>query len=139
MERVKDAQLQGRWLSAGFRSERCQIMPHTSSVISQDFEGNMTMNHGHKRAVCISCSMLLLPLSMAAAQTSKDPCDQGCARDLKIACRSWDIGIELPSPIRPIRLLQPKVSKQLWQMEDFRKFFPEFSWRWLLPNTFAPV
>jgi len=36
------------------------------------------MNPCHKRAVYISCLMVLLPLSVAVAQSSKDPCVQEC-------------------------------------------------------------
>lgn len=50
--------------------------PHVSSAISQEFEVNMIMNPCHKRAVCISCLMILWPLSAAVAQSSKDPCVQ---------------------------------------------------------------
>jgi D-ribose pyranose/furanose isomerase RbsD len=50
--------------------------PDYCPVIDQDFEGNMSMNPCHKRAVCISCLMVLLPLRVAAAQSSKDPCIQ---------------------------------------------------------------
>ena len=51
-------------------------MPRVSSVVDQEFEGKMNMNPCHKRAVHFLCLMVFLPLSVAAAQSSEDPCVQ---------------------------------------------------------------
>lgn len=45
-------------------------------MASQEFEENMKINPCHKRAVYILCLVILLPLSVAVAQSSKDPCVQ---------------------------------------------------------------